>query len=268
LLETVHAIAREAGTEIMAIYASDFSVTKKKDSSPLTRADMAAHELIVRRLGQLQPALPTLSEEGVNDFAMVRKSSYYWLIDPLDGTREFVHRNGEFTVNIALIAGGRPVLGVVYAPCIEIAYLAGEDVGAFRVGPNGIHVAIQAAEHTEGAPWRIIASRNHAGESLALLRRVVASYELVSMGSSLKFCLVAEGSADIYPRLGNTSLWDTAAAQCVVEQAGGKVLQLTGKPLSYADPLRTLNPFFVAHGPGAIDWPNMIQDAINRQLEA
>lgn len=258
LLDEVEAIAREAGAAIMGIYAGDFSVQEKKDSSPLTEADAAAHEIITRRLQKLQQKLPILSEEGTGDFSGADGSGCYWLVDPLDGTREFIKRNGEFTVNIALIENGCSILGVVYAPALEVAYLAAKGLGAFKVGPDGKRSPIRVAEHIEGAPWRVVGSRSHAGDSLTSFLRQLGPCELLPMGSSLKFCLVAEGNADVYPRLGPTSLWDTAAAQCVVEQAGGKVIRLTGEPLSYAIPSAVLNPFFVAHGKSAVDWSDLV----------
>ncbi len=258
LLEEIEVIAREAGAAIMAIYARDFSVQEKEDKSPLTEADEAAHLIITARLSRLLPLLPILSEEAVEDFHGMGESGSYWLVDPLDGTKEFIKRNGEFTVNIALIEGGCPVLGVVYAPVLDVAYLAAEGLGAFKVAAGGARTAIHVATHAEGSSWRVVGSRSHAGDSLPALLARLGSHELIAMGSSLKFCLVAEGSADVYPRLGLTSLWDTAAAQCVVEQAGGRVIRLTGEPLSYADPSVTLNPFFVVHGKSAANWTDLV----------
>jgi 3'(2'), 5'-bisphosphate nucleotidase len=257
LLEDVDAIAREAGAAIMKVYARDFSATQKEDNSPLTDADTAAHEVITGRLGKIQPALPILSEEAVGDFSGVEDSGLYWLVDPLDGTKEFIKRNGEFTVNIALIEKGRAILGVVYTPAQNIAYLAAEGLGAFKEGADGRRVPIRVAEHQEGSSWRVVGSRSHAGDSLTAFLQRLGTHELISMGSSLKFCLVAEGTADVYPRMGPTSLWDTAAAQCVVEQAGGKVIQLNGVPISYADPSVVLNPFFLVHGKSAVNWSGL-----------
>jgi 3'(2'), 5'-bisphosphate nucleotidase len=264
LLEDVGAIAREAGAAIMNVYARDFSATEKQDKSPLTEADTAAHEVIIRHLKKLQPALPILSEEAVGDFSGVDDSGRYWLVDPLDGTREFIKRNGEFTVNIALIEHGRATLGVVYAPVLNVAYLAAEGQGAFKVGADGKRVPIRVAEHKEGSTWRVVGSRSHAGDSLTAFLHRLGSHELMSMGSSLKFCLVAEGAADIYPRMGPTSLWDTAAAQCVVEQSGGAMIQLSGEPVSYADPSVVLNPFFLVHGKSAVNWPDMIRGSMHQ----
>lgn len=264
LLEDVEAIAREAGAAIMKVYAGDFSASQKEDKSPLTEADTAAHEVIVRRLEKLLPALPILSEEAVGDFSGPDDAERYWLVDPLDGTKEFIKRNGEFTVNIALIEHGRAILGVVYAPVLNVAYLAAEGSGAFKAEADGQRVPIRVAEHKEGASWRVVGSRSHAGDSLTALLHRLGTHELMSMGSSLKFCLVAEGTADVYPRMGPTSLWDTAAAQCVVEQAGGAVIQLTGEPISYADPSVLLNPYFLVHGKSSVDWADLVRGSIQQ----
>jgi 3'(2'), 5'-bisphosphate nucleotidase len=261
LLDRVVAIAHEAGLAIMAVYAQDFAVAEKADLSPLTEADQQAHTLIVRRLAELAPGLPVLSEEDVTSFGGPDQEGRYWLVDPLDGTKEFVRRNGEFTVNIALIERGHPMLGVVHAPVLGITYLAAKGAGAFKQSGAGERQGIRVSQHAAGAPWRVVGSRSHAGDSLAALLRALGPHELHSMGSSLKFCLVAEGSADIYPRFGPTSLWDTAAAQCVVEQAGGAVIRLTGEPLSYADPSQVLNPYFLTHGRSDVNWGNWLADA-------
>jgi 3'(2'), 5'-bisphosphate nucleotidase len=260
LLEEVDAIAREAGAAIMNVYARDFSATRKDDKSPLTEADTAAHQVIKRRLENLRPALPILSEEAVGDFSGVDDSGRYWLVDPLDGTKEFIKRNGEFTVNIALIEHGRAILGVVYAPVLNVTYLAAEGLGAFKSEAGHPRVPIRVSEHKQGSPWRVVGSRSHAGDSLEGFLNRLGSHQLISMGSSLKFCLVAEGTADVYPRMGPTSLWDTAAAQCVVEQAGGRVIQLMGEAVSYANPSVVLNPFFLVHGKSAVDWADLFRN--------
>ena len=261
-LDSAESIAREAGAAIMKVYARDFSASEKQDKSPLTEADTAAHEIIVRRLKELQPELPILSEEAVGDFSGVDPNGRYWLVDPLDGTKEFIKRNGEFTVNIALIEQGRAILGVVYAPVPDVAYLAEAGTGAYKTGADGKRVPIRVNEHRDGTPWRVVGSRSHAGDSLAAFLERLGNHELVSMGSSLKICLVAEGAADVYPRMGPTSLWDTAAAQCVVEQSGGNVIRLTGEPLSYGDPSSVLNPYFLVHGKSSVHWPDLIRDLL------
>lgn len=261
-LAKVEQIARTAGCAVMEIYArTDLDVRLKDDRSPLTAADAAAHDLIVSELAKLNPATPCLSEEDLSAFCGASPEGRYWLIDPLDGTKEFIKRNGEFTVNIALIAHGEPVLGVVYAPVLGAMYAAAKGVGAFKQDATG-RVPIRVATHRPGMPWRVVGSRSHAGDSLEAVLQRLGAYELVPMGSSLKLCLVAEGKADVYPRLGPTSLWDTAAAQCVVEQAGGKVVQLSGVPLSYEKVSVLLNPFFIAHGTSSMDWPKLFAEIL------
>lgn len=253
-LQAVETIALDAGAAIMAVYGRDFAVTEKSDQSPLTEADAAAHALIAQRLPTLSPAMPVLSEEAVAEFAGPDGQGRYWLVDPLDGTKEFIKRNGEFTVNIALIENGRPILGVVYAPAQGLLYSAAQGLGAIKQEVSGPRVAIRVAEHQEGMPWRVVGSRSHAGDTLEAALQTLGSYELLPMGSSLKFCLVAEGRADVYPRLGPTSLWDTAAAQCVVEQAGGAVIDLSGAALGYGNLSEILNPHFIVHGRSGMDW--------------
>ncbi|NHH99932.1 3'(2'),5'-bisphosphate nucleotidase CysQ [Oceanimonas sp. MB9] len=255
LLNQTDALARQAGDAIMEIYGRDFAVEHKEDNSPLTEADAAAHQIIVNGLNTLPLTAPILSEEDTAGFAGADDQGRYWLVDPLDGTKEFIKRNGEFTVNIALIEQGEPVLGVVYAPALGLGYMAAKGLGAFKTEGNGEPEAIRVVEHKEGQPWRVVGSRSHAGGELPALLAKLGEHELVAMGSSLKLCLVAEGKADVYPRLGPTSLWDTGAAQCVVEQAGGRVLQLNGEPLGYANTREVLNPYFLALGENGVDWP-------------
>ncbi len=251
----VIAIARAAAVAILEVYQSATLVAETKtDQSPLTEADLRAHHLIVARLATLTPDWPVLSEEASDlPFATRSRWSRYWLIDPLDGTREFLSRNGEFTVNIALIEGGRPVLGVVHVPVSGITYWGGAGRGAWRVSQDEPARNIQVRAQL-GEIIRVAGSRSHRGDSLDLFLSRVGRNELVSMGSSLKFCLIAEGAADVYPRLGPTSEWDTAAAQAVVEGAGGAVLTLDGDPLRYNTKAEYLNPSFVAFGSRRRDW--------------
>ncbi|MFW3616482.1 3'(2'),5'-bisphosphate nucleotidase CysQ [Billgrantia antri] len=249
LLDAVERIAQQAGEAIMRIYARDFSVEVKEDDSPLTEADKAAHEVIIAALKALPGAIPILSEEDIAGFPGPDDKGRYWLVDPLDGTKEFIKRNDEFTVNIALIEHGKPVLGVVVAPALKLTYLAARGIGAFKVDANGKRTPIHAAGKPDaGARWRVMGSRSHANPDLAAWLDTLGEHDLVPMGSSLKFCLIAEGRADAYPRLGPTCLWDTGAAQAVVEQAGGRVETLNGEALSYATPERHLNPHFVVWG--------------------
>lgn len=260
LLDEIETIARAAGAAIMDIYSRPIAVTEKADLSPLTEADQAAHHLIEQQLTLLMPSLPVLSEEDTAAFSGADAQGRYWLIDPLDGTKEFIKRNGEFTVNIALIEQGKSVLGVVYAPALDICYRAAEGLGAEKTDANGKLSSIKVAAHQPGQPWRLVGSRSHGGDAMPALLAQLGEHELVPMGSSLKLCLVAEGSADIYPRLGPTSLWDTAAAQCVVEQAGGKVVQLNGDTLSYANTAQLLNPYFLVLGDNQQDWPSLFAE--------
>ncbi len=253
-LDAVRRLAVEAGARILEVYDSDFAVQHKADQSPLTEADMAAHRHILAGLQQLTPDIPVLSEESASvPYAERRQWRRYWLVDPLDGTREFVKRNGEFTVNIALIEDGRPVLGVVQVPVLDIQYYACAGGGAWRQDDAGTPQRLQVRP-LDGGPIRVAGSRSHRGDSLQRFLARIGEHELISMGSSLKLCLVAEGRADVYPRLGPTSEWDTAAAQCVVEQAGGQVTDLDLQPLRYNTKDSLLNPHFLVFGDARRDW--------------
>jgi 3'(2'), 5'-bisphosphate nucleotidase len=260
LIEPVVALAEDAGRAILEVYSTDFDVQSKADESPLTQADLASHARIVAGLAQLTPDLPIISEEsGLPDFGERRHWDRYWLIDPLDGTKEFVKRNGEFTVNIALIEQGRPVFGVVRVPLHNKTYVGCEGAGAeLREGdkPSGpIRVSSVSSD-----PVRVVGSRSHRGESLDGYLAALGEYDMVPMGSSLKFCVVAEGGADLYPRLGPTSEWDTAAAQAVVEQAGGRVVTLDGQALAYNTKPDILNPHFFVIGASDRDWLALLPD--------
>ena len=244
-ISALEPIARAAGDAILAIYCQPFAVEYKQDESPLTAADQGAHEVIVQALARLAPDIPVLSEESDAETMQARLGwSCYWLVDPLDGTKEFVSRNGEFTVNIALIDHGRPVWGLVYAPVLDKLWYGGKEVGAWRVA-DGTHKAIQTRPHEAGQAWRVVGSRNHLSQATLDYLAPLGEVELVSMGSSLKFCIIAEGGAELYPRLAPTCEWDTAAAQAVLEGAGGSVTQLDGSALAYNKP-DILNPWFVA----------------------
>ena len=246
-ISALEPIARAAGDAILAIYRQPFAVEFKQDESPLTAADQGAHEVIVQALARLTPDIPVLSEESDAEAMQARRGwSRYWLVDPLDGTKEFVSRNGEFTVNIALIDHGRPVWGLVYAPVLDRLWYGGKGIGAWRVA-DGTHKAIQTRPHEAGQAWRVVGSRNHLSQATLDYLAPLGEVELVSMGSSLKFCIIAEGGAELYPRLAPTCEWDTAAAQAVLEGAGGSVTQLDGTALAYNKP-NILNPWFVARG--------------------
>lgn len=240
-------IAEEAGRAVMDVYSrEDLGTTYKDDCSPLTMADTASNAIIVKALGELNPKLPVLSEESKAVPYDVRRSwEGYWLVDPLDGTKEFVKRNGEFTVNIALIRNGFPAAGVVSAPAVGLTYYAVAGEGSLRRKAGEHHEKIRVCDYGEG-PLRIVASRSHAGEALALFLEELGPAEFVSMGSSLKLCLVAEGAAELYPRLGPTMEWDTAAAQCIVEEAGGLVTDVEGSRLMYNKESLLNRDFFVS----------------------
>ena len=257
-VQPVMALAREAGGKILEIYATDFDVEDKADNSPLTAADMAAHRSIVAGLERLSPAVPILSEESrALPFETRRRWREYWLVDPLDGTREFIKRNGEFTVNIALIRDGWPVLGVVHVPVSGETFGALEGQGAWRLGAEGGRESIQCRPLLPGS-LTVAGSRSHAGGRLKGYLERLGPHRLVSMGSSLKFCLVAQGQADLYVRLGLTSEWDTAAAQCIVEQAGGGVTDTTMRRLRYNTKDSLLNPDFFVFGDSSLDWSQFL----------
>lgn len=259
LIEPVVDLCSRAGKAIMAVYESDFDVETKDDDSPLTKADLASHRLLAGGLAELTPDVPIISEEsGLEDYNVRSTWTTYWLIDPLDGTKEFVNRNGEFTVNVALIHEHRPLLGVVHVPVAGITYVGCDGHGAERRDANGVSERISVAIESAN-PVRVVGSRSHRGDSLNRFLELLGNVELHAVGSSLKFCYVAEGSADIYPRLGPTSEWDTAAAQAVVEQAGGLVLRLDGTPLGYNTKDDILNPYFLVIGPQDHDWVGIAQ---------
>jgi 3'(2'), 5'-bisphosphate nucleotidase len=260
LLPRVTEIARRAGAAILEVYASgDSAAQSKSDSSPLTAADLRSHRLIVAALRELTPDIPVLSEEGAaTPFGERSGWRRYWLVDPLDGTREFLARNGQFTVNIALIEEHTPVLGVVQVPVSDTAYQGVTGVGAWRQTGSAARVPIRVQARAVD-PVRVVGSRSHRGDSLDAFLERLGTFELKPIGSSLKFCLVAEGSADVYPRLGPTSEWDTAAAHAVAAAAGAGVVQLDGEPLRYNDKAELINPFFVVYGDAHRDWLGLLR---------
>jgi 3'(2'), 5'-bisphosphate nucleotidase len=244
-----------ASAAILEVYASALTVEYKADDSPITRADRAAHDILAARLALLAPEIPVLSEEAeeAHAFAARRDWSELWLVDPLDGTREFIGRNGEFTVNVGLIRNHQPVLGVVAAPALGLTYYAARGHGAFC--SDGKSAPRQIRTRAAAEPLVVVGSRSHRGDSLDGLLAKLGPHELRPTGSALKFCLVAEGTADFYPRLGLTSEWDTAAAQAVLEVAGGAVTALDGTPLRYNQRDTLLNPHFIAYGDPTRNWP-------------
>ncbi len=253
MCEAVLMIARDAGDAIMEVYGKPFEVEHKGDASPLTQADLDAHRIIVKGLGRLTPDWPVLSEEAASIPWETRQGwSTYWLVDPLDGTREFVKRNGEFTVNIALIRHHEPVFGVVHAPVTGSTWHAIQGRGAYR---RDGEVDVEIRTRTPASePLHVAASRSHRdARTQALLDRMGVA-DTVALGSSLKFCRIADGALDVYPRFGPTSEWDTAAGQCVLEAAGGMVLAPDGRAFRYNRRETLLNGDFIALGDPGLPW--------------
>ncbi len=256
LADEVVALAKGAGKIILQIYCrNDFAVTEKSQSSmssPLTEADLAAHGFIVEGLKQLS-SLPVLSEEADLPSYQERQNwTSFWMVDPLDGTKEFINRNGEFTVNLALIENCRPVLGVVHVPALDVTYYTMPGQGALKQKGNQSPAPISVTALSRRSV-RVVASRSHPSPKMEQFLSRLEKFEIVETGSSLKFCRVAEGAADLYPRLGPTMEWDTAAGHCIVETAGGSVSTLDGMPLVYnKEDLR--NPDFVVSSQGAEQW--------------
>ncbi len=260
-LQAVIALSRVAGEVILEIYQQPFAVDHKMDGSPLTQADRAAHELILQQLQQLTPQWPVQSEESGSIDTSERQSwQTYWLVDPLDGTKEFVKRNDEFTVNIALIHAGEPLLGVVYTPVFDLCHWALSDHGSWKTCKQGPPEAIRVRSYTGGMAT-VLASRSHMSPAvttfLQALHRKEGDYQVERLGSSLKMCRIAEGLGDIYPRLGLTSEWDTAAAQAIVVEAGGLMMDLDGLPLRY-NKEDILNPWFIAVGDSNYRWLDLL----------
>lgn len=259
LLEKIRGVAEQAGVAILEIYGRGFSVAEKNDRSPLTEADMAAHHSIVSALSTLTPAVPVLSEESVDLYQQQRRQwPLFWMVDPLDGTREFIKRNDEFSVNIALIENHRATLGVVHAPVAGYSCSGGVGLKAERIEKSGSRSQLQATRQASKC-LRITMSRSHPDPRLRRLLDNMGDYQLQPMGSALKFCLVASGQADIYFRFGPTSEWDTAAGQAVVEAAGGQVTDFNMQPLEYNRRDSLLNPDFVAFGGSSTDWQSILQ---------
>ncbi|AFU99790.1 3'(2'),5'-bisphosphate nucleotidase CysQ [Simiduia agarivorans] len=265
LFQALEAIARDAGDAILAVYNAPESVAvdHKADQSPITQADLAAHDILVAGLTPLLPGVPVLSEEShIPDYETRGQWHRYWLIDPLDGTKEFINRNGEFTVNIALIDEGAPVLGMVYVPVKNWLYYGANGHGSYRLRDGELATISTRkvdAALSQGEPITLVASRNHGADAVQSLmdklsRATQRPVATDNMGSSLKLCLVADGSADLYPRLALTSEWDTAAAQAIVEAAGGAVVDTDFRVLRYNQKADILNPFFYVIGDIGFPW--------------
>ncbi len=253
-LSAVIEVAEAAGREIMRIYQTAFTVSLKADRSPLTEADLSAQRIIAGGLQRLTPQIGMLGEESLPQiFEQRHEWSRLWLVDPLDGTREFVKRNGEFTVNIALVEEREPVLGVVYAPARGVLYGAARGCGAFRRSADGERTPIHARMQAPPRP-RVLGSRSYGDAALDRMLARLGEHERLSVGSALKFGLLAEGSADLYVRRGPTSEWDTAAGQAVLLEAGGCVVDWQGTPLRYNARADVVNPSFMAYADGSRDW--------------
>ncbi len=254
LCQNALSIARIAGEKILEIYDSKFTIEHKEDNTPLTTADLAADKIIRNALHELTPEIPVLTEESEHiPFEIRQQWDRYWLVDPLDGTREFIKRNGEFTVNIALIENHESILGVINVPILKTDYYAWRNGGAFKkIAAESAHII--HVRPADKANLVIAGSRSHATERLKTYYEKLGDIELLSVGSSLKSCMVAEGSVDLYPRLGLTSEWDTAAAHCIVEEAGGHLTQIDRSKLRYNTKDSLLNPEFFVFGDNSIPW--------------
>jgi 3'(2'), 5'-bisphosphate nucleotidase len=251
------ALAQLAGKRIMPFYKNGATITWKADASPLSSADSASHDFLMESLGSLTPHIPVISEESIDAInGSLHAGRSFWLVDPLDGTKEFLKGTNEFTVNIALIEEGRPILGIVHAPALNVIYYGVRNSGSWRKNGNRAPVSISARR---ADPWRlsVVASKDHAGPLVGAMLNRLTSPQLQSMGSALKFCLVAEGKADIYLRDLPTMEWDTAAAQCIVEAAGGGVYSLDGERLRYGKP-GLKNGAIVTVGDTRFDWRSVI----------
>jgi 3'(2'), 5'-bisphosphate nucleotidase len=262
LLPEVINIAREAGELILDYYQTNtYEAFTKDDSTPVTSADLAAHERITSRLNALTPNIPVLSEEAA-DISLDKRSQWptYWLVDPLDGTQEFIARSGDFATVIALIDNNKPVMGVVYGPISGVTYFAHQGHGAWKIIQSGEEIQINSHQHHETKPSIAVAiSRRQNINNVTSRLSTEWNYDLVPLGSAaLKACLVAEGAVDCYLRLGPTGEWDTAATQCIVEEAGGRILSTALKPLSYNLRETLENPNFIVIGDEQLPWNDIL----------
>lgn len=259
LCQNAVSIARQAGQKILQIYNSDFAIEHKEDNTPLTTADLAADEIIRTELKILTPDIPVLTEEStIPPYSERARWTRYWLVDPLDGTREFIKRNGEFTVNIALIENQRSILGVINAPVLGTDYFAWRDGHAYKQEAQSPMQRIRVRKANPDQ-LTVAGSRSHASDKLRAYLDRLGNVELLSVGSSLKSCLVAEGRVDLYARLGLTSEWDTAAAQCIVEEAGGCMTRTDLSPMRYNTKDSLLNPEFFVFGDNSIPWDHYLK---------
>ena len=247
-------IAIDAGKEILNIYNDEIIVNSKEDKSPITQADINSNDIIVNRLKKLESNIPILTEESVVEWKNRKDWIKYWLIDPLDGTKEFINRNGEFTVNISLIENNYPIFGIIYSPVKSLLYYALKNNGCYKLKTNSNLSTLKNFNkiniHKEKkTTTKIIGSRSHSSkEFLNWVEKKFSNFELITIGSSLKFCILAEGKADIYPRFGPTSEWDIAAGHIILEEAGGKLKTIDNKDILYNTKDDILNPHFIAYG--------------------
>ena len=253
LLLKVCNIAIKAGEEILKYYTKDIHVTHKDDSSPLTKADLASNKIIMNALQHLDRTIPILSEESLVEWKERKNWTKYWLVDPLDGTKEFIKQNGEFTVNIALIENNKPILGVIFTPVKFDLYFAQKNYGSYKINSSSKLINLQEAEKifvaNQSSIKRIIGSRSHSNQTFdSWVNQNFPNSEIIQAGSSLKFCLIAEGAADIYPRFGPTSEWDIAAGHIIVNEAGGRVNTFENVEINYNKKEDLLNPHFYAIG--------------------
>lgn len=262
LVASIVRIAGDAGVKILELYddSTDLDVSSKHDNTPLTEADLAANQVIIDKLSEIKPSFPILTEESCCiPFDERHEWSTYWLVDPLDGTREFIKHSGEFSVNIALIDNGSPVLGVVHAPVLDVTYWACRGFGAWKQHAGKPPVNIKVRTASESCVTVTRSSAPLTGGPLQRFLNKLGQYKIVSMGSALKSCLVAEGSADLYAKLGPTCEWDTGAAQCIVEEAGGHVTDTQMNDLRYNTKDSLLNPHFFVFGAGDRNWSDYLE---------
>ena len=246
LIEQLIKISKEAGEAILEVYNTNFDHQIKEDLSPLTKADILSNNIICERLKVITPDIPILSEENSNiPFNTRSLWKQYWLVDPLDGTKEFIKKNDEFTVNIALIENNKPTFGVIYAPILRETFWGSEGDGSFFLDKENNTKKINVSKNVND-PIKIVTSRSHPSDELSRLLGKIKNYDLLKVGSSLKFCLIASGQADIYPRLGPTSEWDTAAGEAILKFAGGGVIKLDGRQMKYNETGSLLNESFIA----------------------
>ena len=253
LLLKVSNIAIKAGNKIMEFHDQKNEITIKEDQSPLTKADLASNKIIFEELKYINESIPILSEETLVEWSERKNWNTYWLVDPLDGTKEFINRNEEFTVNIALIENNTPIIGIIYAPALSVLYYGSKNNGAFKtfcdekINSLSNSIQIRTNEKSDTDHFQVFESRSHSNqEFISWVKNNVLSYDLVKRGSSVKFCEIAEGKADLYPRFGPTSEWDIAAGHIILTEAGGEIKNVNQNKLKYNLKESLINPHFIA----------------------